>query len=205
MIQSMASTEETSAGMPLFQFRSGARGRPQIIISQGVMEYLIGNCFTIHQIALLLQTSPSTVRRHMNRYNISVRSTYPTISDTDLDHIVSGLCNEHPNSGYRMLRGHLTAMGLRVQEDRVRESIRRVDPVVVVNRWIRNIHRRTYSVPSPNALWHMDGNHKLIRYNNPYINIASTEAMVYLYHNIISFSRWHGIAPGIIPGHPSIL
>jgi hypothetical protein len=27
------------------------------------------------------------------------------------------------------------------------------------------IHRRVYSVPSPLALWHIDGNHKLIRYS----------------------------------------
>lgn len=26
------------------------------------------------------------------------------------------------------------------------------------------LKRRVYSVPGPNALWHMDGNHKLIRY-----------------------------------------
>ena len=26
------------------------------------------------------------------------------------------------------------------------------------------IYRRVYSVPSPNALWHLDGNHKMIRY-----------------------------------------
>ncbi len=26
------------------------------------------------------------------------------------------------------------------------------------------IYRRTYNVPGPNALWHQDGNHKLIRW-----------------------------------------
>lgn len=26
------------------------------------------------------------------------------------------------------------------------------------------LRRRQYSVPGPNALWHIDGNHKLIRY-----------------------------------------
>ena len=28
----------------------------------------------------------------------------------------------------------------------------------------RALHRREYKVPSPNALWHIDGNHKLVRW-----------------------------------------
>jgi len=31
-------------------------------------------------------------------------------------------------------------------------------------RWHQLIHRRVYSVPGPNALWHIDGNHRLIRW-----------------------------------------
>jgi hypothetical protein len=45
--------------------------------------------------------------------------------------------------------------------DRVREAIVRVS-----GRQPRPppIHRHTYYVPGPNALWHLDGNHKLIRW-----------------------------------------
>lgn len=37
-----------------------------------------------------------------------------------------------------------------------------IDPEGVVERLTHTIQRRTYSVPSPNYLWHIDGAHKLI-------------------------------------------
>ena len=40
----------------------------------------------------------------------------------------------------------------------------RVDPINVSMRRMRVIHRRTYNVPGPNALWHIDGHHSLIRW-----------------------------------------
>ncbi|KTF78760.1 hypothetical protein cypCar_00048059 [Cyprinus carpio] len=64
-----------------------------------------------------------------------------------------------------MVKGLLQAQGLRVQYERVRASMHRVDTIGVISR-ITNlgcIVRRTYSVPSPQSLMHMDTNHKLIR------------------------------------------
>ena len=55
-------------------------------------------------------------------------------------------------------------MGLRIQRERIRESIQRVDPTGIEGRVRRALHRRVYSVASPNALWHLDGYHKLIRW-----------------------------------------
>lgn len=46
----------------------------------------------------------------------------------------------------------------------MRESIRRVNPSGIQARIRRVLHRRTYQVDSPNALWHLDGHHKLIRW-----------------------------------------
>lgn len=145
------------------RFISGERGRPRVVISQEILEYLIGNHFNVHQVAQLLQTSTSTVRRRMREYGITVRSTYSLIDDVQLDTLVRELQNQYPNCGYRLMRGHLAAMGYRIQESRVRDALRRVDPLGVMSRWIRSIHRRTHSVAGPNALWHIDGNHKLIR------------------------------------------
>ena len=42
--------------------------------------------------------------------------------------------------------------------------MRRVDPGGVIWRLRRALHRRVYNVTSPNALWHIDGNHRLIRW-----------------------------------------
>ena len=44
------------------------------------------------------------------------------------------------------------------------ESLQRVDPVGASLRSCRAIHRRVYSLSCPLALWHFDGNHKLIRW-----------------------------------------
>jgi len=63
------------------------------------------------------------------------------------------------------MTGALLSRGIRVQNTRVRESIRRVNPEGVLLRvlTINTINRRKYSVYAPLALWHIDGNHKLIR------------------------------------------
>ena len=46
----------------------------------------------------------------------------------------------------------------------MRESLRRVDPSGVGERCCSVLHCRKYSVPSSNALWHLDGYHKLIQW-----------------------------------------
>ena len=46
----------------------------------------------------------------------------------------------------------------------MRNSLRRIDPSGVERRVRRVLHRRTYYVEAPNALWHLDGYHKLIRW-----------------------------------------
>lgn len=152
-----------SSAFAVPHFHSGGRGRPRVVIPQEMVEYLIGNCFSVCQAAQLLQTSTSTLRRRMLDFGITVRSTYSTFDDRQLDSIVSEVQRHYPNCGYRLLRGHLAAMGHRVQESRIRDSLRRVDPIGVMSRWIHSIQRRTYSVPGPNMLWHIDGNHKLIQ------------------------------------------
>ena len=64
----------------------------------------------------------------------------------------------------QMVAGHLNAGGTLVQRERVRRGLAQVDPVGNATRWGRAVKRRTYSVPCPNALWHMDAHMKLIRY-----------------------------------------
>ncbi len=45
-----------------------------------------------------------------------------------------------------------------------RDSLRRVDPIGIQSRLKQVLQRRQYHVTSPNALWHLDGYHKLIRW-----------------------------------------
>ena len=89
--------------------------------------------------------------------------TYSTIGDQELDSLVKTVQQQHPGVGLRMLKGHLKSMGYRIQRERVRKSLLRTDPTGVLQRWRQSIRRRVYNVNSPQALWHIDGNHKLIR------------------------------------------
>ena len=54
--------------------------------------------------------------------------------------------------------------GVTIQRQRVRDAMERVDPAGVALRALQpQLQRRQYKVAGPNSLWHIDGNHKLIR------------------------------------------
>ena len=54
---------------------------------------------------------------------------------------------------------------IKVQRWRLRDSLHRVDSEGIAQRSRGRLHRRTYHVQGPNHLWHIDTNHKLIRWN----------------------------------------
>lgn len=92
-----------------------------------------------------------------------VYSRFANITDLELD-IYTHEINSFPRCGVNLMLSRLRSSGIFVQRERVRESLRRIDPTGVVARCRRSLHRRVYSVPSANALWHIDGYHKLIRW-----------------------------------------
>ena len=96
--------------------------------------------------------------------NPSDYATYTSISDRDLDQLVIRIKQHHPNNGEVMLAGYLTSEGVRVSRKRLRASIHRVDQAGTEDRRCRAVRRRVYIVPCPNYMWHIDGNHKLIRW-----------------------------------------
>ncbi|KAK7463019.1 hypothetical protein VKT23_007601 [Stygiomarasmius scandens] len=95
--------------------------------------------------------------RHRNRSYLS------GISDSDLDSLVLRLKTHYRHGGVAMMSGMLRRLGHVVQDDRIQESLRRIDPYHHAFSRIR-IRRRGYSVPGPNSLWHHDGQHALIRW-----------------------------------------
>ena len=70
----------------------------------------------------------------------------------------------NPMIGIRLTKGFLVAKGYKVQLHRIRESLMRTDPIGLVERRTQTVVRRRYQVHGPLSLWHIDGNHKLIRY-----------------------------------------
>ncbi len=91
---------------------------------------------------------------------------YSSVLDEELDALVLTVKSRHPYAGYRMVKGLLQSMGHRVQWERIRASMHRVDSAGIISRLTQLgcVVRRTYSVPSPGALMHIDTNHKLIPY-----------------------------------------
>ena len=111
----------------------------------------------------MLGISRPTLYRRLEEYRID-KSCFVNINSDKLDRIVKHVKSEHPNDGEVMLQGHLVRLGVKVPRKEVRCSIHRVDHVNTVARRSVVIKRRTYSVPNPNAVWHIDGNHKMIRW-----------------------------------------
>ena len=93
-----------------------------------------------------------------------VRQRFSEISDADLYEEISTINTRYPHSGVIMVQGHLRAREIIVQRWRVRDILRRCDPISSVLRWGLAIQRRKYSVWSANSLWHLDGHHALIRW-----------------------------------------
>ena len=89
----------------------------------------------------------------------------PQLADTELDAIIQDLRINTPNTGLRLLAGSLRAKGYLITERRLRASLLRINPARPLDIPLRQLPTRVpYQVPGPNALWHFDGNHKLIRW-----------------------------------------
>ena len=101
---------------------------------------------------------------YCRQFEISRQDKYSTMSDEDLDAQVRQITHGNPSLGQRMVQGQLKSRGVIVQRWRVADSLIRVDEAAVAMRWAQVIHRRSYQVAGPNSLWHIDGNHKLIRF-----------------------------------------
>lgn len=80
--------------------------------------------------------SVATIHRRLKDFNMSISHSFSNIDNNALDNIILDIKQQHPNSGYRMVLGHLISRGLFTQQTRVRESMRRIDPEGTVMRWL---------------------------------------------------------------------
>ena len=142
--------------------RSGSRGSPKLEITQQ-LEYLLNLGFSCPTLSNILGVGLNTVLRRMNEYGLSIPALYSNISDDDLDALTSQIHQEYPNCGYHLMHGHLLNCGHRITQACIRDSLQRVYPEGIVIRWDYAVQRRKYTVFAPLSLWHIDGNHKLIR------------------------------------------
>ena len=126
------------------------------------MEYLRERGCSWEDCAEILFISRSTLWRRLRE--IGYMPTFSEITNGDLDAVVSRIQHDSPNNGAIMVWGEIRSYGICVPRQRVRESLLRVNATNVQSRAMTTVVRRTYNVPSSNALWHIDGLHCLIRW-----------------------------------------
>lgn len=119
--------------------------------------------FSWTKIAEILGTSRRTLYRRLEKYDIDPNS-FTDISQPDLVKIVKDIKSEQPNTGEVMIQGQLLQRGIKIQRSKLRSVIHFTDHANTVERRSAVIRRRVYSNPHPNAVWHVDGNHKMIRW-----------------------------------------
>lgn len=113
----------------------------------------------LHPLTLL---SPcNTLQLYMKHHNI--HHQYSMLSNADLDILTRRFQEKKPESGLCYLIGFLHRHGLRVQWWQVVSSLRWVDRIGQILHQRRVIFCCKYTVKRPDALWHVDGHHKLIQ------------------------------------------
>ena len=159
------SAEDSQFALVERVYFAGERGRPRLQIPCENLRFLLEKNFKVAEIANIYGTSKSTIERRMKDLGLSARAMFSSLSDEQLDEIISEIQHDFPNIGCKRMTGLLRARDVNVQQSRIRQSMRRVDPEGTLLRAleINIIHRRRYNVAGPLSLWHIDGNHKLIR------------------------------------------
>lgn len=107
---------------------TGNKGRPscKLDLERIIQLHDMGNTWS--DIARVMGVTRRTIYNHLEAAGMSRdRIAYSDISDEDLDQHVATINSNHPLSGSIIVRGHLLALGLRIQLQRVRDSLRRVD------------------------------------------------------------------------------
>lgn len=169
MIKSLDEAEDESIDPPttsppslMLLNHTGKPGRPRIEIDPNILEVTL----PVEQkttVARLIGCSARTVRRRQleveKRTGASLTPSRSTMTDDELDAIVGGILEEFPHFGRSMLMGAMTFRGHNVPERRIRGSLDRVRGAPGRFFGSRPIHRRKYTVPAVNSLWHHDGQH----------------------------------------------
>ena len=94
-------------------------------------------------------------RRHVD-YGLMNDDQQTKVSDGALESLISDIRRDLPYSGVSIVHRSLRSRGVTVTRERVQNSLRSIDPLGSALRSPAGLtHRRPYSVPSPNSLWHI--------------------------------------------------
>jgi hypothetical protein len=149
----------------IYTTHTGKRGQPKKHVDPKVLHdaFQKGRHIPTTVLASILGIDRKTLRARMQELDID--SSYDKISDDNLDNLVQQYHQENPGGGRAYIIGRLRAVHyLRIQRHRVIDSMNRIDRLGqgLRQRIGKKKERRRYHVARPNALWHIDGHHKLI-------------------------------------------
>ena len=187
-----------SRGISLEKQYTGSCGRPKYVLRKEQVLFLRDLKFSWTQIASMYGICRRTlfnIHCELEMVGDEFRG-FTCISDTQLMEEIKDIKVMMPETGQSMVKGLLQARGIHVSMVRVRNCVRQIDPINTALRWATPQRRRIYSVPHPNFLWHIDGNHKLIRYM--YV-CAQWHFVFTTYYS--SFFRWRLVVLGGVDGY----
>lgn len=134
----------------------GPRGRPRLCVSHSQLAYLKSLSFTCTEIAVILGVSRMTLYRRRVEYGMMEDDPSELLTDSQLEKKLQEVRQTYPTFGETMAMGHLRSLGYHVTRSRLGRAIRATDPINRALRWTGGLTaRRPYSVPGPNALWHI--------------------------------------------------
>lgn len=114
IVRTQDSEKEQWSSFRLSKYYSGNCGRPEFVISQEQLEYLIANGFNAVEIGRLLGVSLSTVRCRMIECSIDTSKPFSNITDENLCELIRDIKKENPRSDCRIMLGHFRARVYRV-------------------------------------------------------------------------------------------
>ncbi|KAJ7871558.1 hypothetical protein B0H13DRAFT_2349849 [Mycena leptocephala] len=112
---------------PVSQTRSGKTGCPRKDINPAYLAEATASGRNIKKSALAtaLNVHRHTLRKRLVEQGLNTK--FDTLDDHELDSLTHEFKAKKPTSGLRYLRGHLRTHGVRVQKERVRHLLKRVD------------------------------------------------------------------------------
>ena len=87
-----------------------------------------------------------------------------TISNEQLDEVVHSHVLGQRRRGEVTVAAHISCSGFKVPRNQLRQCLHRVDPEGAEERTRKRIKRAVYHSDGPHHCWHIDGNHKLIKW-----------------------------------------
>jgi hypothetical protein len=117
--------------------KGGGRGRPtyDLDLARAVLLHDLGN--TWEDIAKAIGISRSTLYKHMDERGLpTARREWSDLTDDEIDELVSEISLSHPFVGTTIVSGHLEAQQIHLPRARVQESLRRVDRIGVLIRFV---------------------------------------------------------------------